>query len=574
MGYIWPVNAPVSQDFGSSPNNGFNPAGGHTGRDFAVPTGTPIHAIGDGTVVAVGTLPEPYSSNAWWIRGSWAGNVVIIDHGPLVSIYAHLSDWTVNVGDTVSQGQVVAYSGASGGASTGPHLHFETMPDGWNFGNGTYGRVNPAIYCDGFAEDLAPLQPYQRIVGQYGVKKREAPSASAAILDTFPANVILDFKGYIHAELVNGTDIWFVGRYSDGYFHSTAFDDSWVIGLDDLTPAPTPPATPAAPALQPNQRITAAPVNQRKTPDINGELVKTFDADVILDFKGFVHGTNVDGTNDTWFVGAYSDTYFWSGGFTDTSTAGLTNLTVTPIPQPAPVVSKPPVSTPTPAPEPVTETYTFTPDFDFVEYKPANINNIQRGNFPTSPAKAVIHQFGTPGVDTVGSTVNQFQNPNLGKKAVSAHFVVSGKRIIQMVSLSDRAYHAFVVGNDYIGIETDPNQDADTIASAKKLLTALKAKFGHKLPLTRHRDVPQCVTNCGALIDLAKYEIDVAAPTPAPKPTPTPTPTPAPKPAPTPAPTPAPAPVPDTKLTTEQKLKVIAEFQQWQLEAWKLYLQK
>lgn len=149
MTCIWPFpeGTPISQPFGSNPSNGFNPAGGHTGTDFAVPTGTPVMAIADGVVRGVGQLPEPYTSNPWWIEGRWAGNVVIIDHGPVVSVSAHLSEWHVNLGDQVTQGQVIGLSGATGGASTGPHCHFETLPDGWDFQNGTYGRVNPATYC-------------------------------------------------------------------------------------------------------------------------------------------------------------------------------------------------------------------------------------------------------------------------------------------------------------------------------------------------------------------------------------------------------------------------------------------
>jgi len=408
------------------------------------------------------------------------------------------------------------------------------------------------------------LQPYQRIVGQYGVNKRADSNQSAAVVDNFPAGVTLDFGGFVHGELANGTDVWFVGKYSGGYFSASAFDDGSTTGLPDLTPAP------AAPAVNPNQRITAAPANQRDAATRSGTLLKTFDADVILDFKGFVHGENVDG-NDIWFVGAYSPTYFWSGGFTDPSTNGLADLTPTPAPTPQPVPTPAPapqpVPAPTPAPEPVTDTYTFKPDFDFVEYVPANINNIERGRFPAQPTHDVIHQFGTPGVDTIGSTINQFHDPSLGAKAVSAHFVVSGTRIVQMVSLSDRAYHAYVVGNDYVGIETDPHQDPETIASVNKLQRALKAKYGYTLIPIRHKDVPQCVTNCGALINLDNYQIDA----PAPAPTPVPTPTPAPAPTPVPAPTPTPV---NVDLTTEQALKVIAAFQSWQLESWKQYLQK
>jgi murein DD-endopeptidase MepM/ murein hydrolase activator NlpD len=564
MGYIWPVKAETSQDFGALPNNGFNPAGGHTGRDFKVGVGTPIHAIGDGTVKAVGILPGTYSDNPWWIMPSWAGNVIVIDHGPILSIYAHLSSWKVKVGDKVKQGQVIGASGASGGASTGPHLHFEIMPDGWNFGNGTYGRVNPAKYCSGYAAD-AVLQPYQRVIGQYGVKKREAPKVNAKELDSFAAGLVLDFGGFVHGEVVNGSDLWFVGKYSGGYFHSSAFDDGSVKGLTDLTPVRPQPA------LASNQRVVkVATVNYRKAPNTKAEVLQTFKEGDILTFSNWTHGEFVEYT-DIWLKGALSGGYIWVGALHAPNESGLPQENAVkpapapaPAPTPTPAPAPAPAPTPAPAPAPTPAAYSFTPDFDFVEYIPANINNVKLLDFPAKPEHTVIHQFGTPGIDTVGSTINQFQNPNLGEKAVSAHFVVSGKRIIQMVSLKDRAYHAYVVGNNYVGIETDPNQDPDTIASVNKLLRALKAKYGYTLVPMRHREVPQCTTNCGALIDLNNYQIDAVAPTPTPTPTPVPT----------PVPTPAPTPAPVADLTVAQKLKAFEEYQEWQLETYKQYLQK
>ena len=58
------------------------------------------------------------------------GNAVIIDHGNgLQSLYGHNSSLTVSVGETVSQGQVIAYAGSTG-YSTGPHCHFEVRQNG------------------------------------------------------------------------------------------------------------------------------------------------------------------------------------------------------------------------------------------------------------------------------------------------------------------------------------------------------------------------------------------------------------------------------------------------------------
>jgi hypothetical protein len=84
-----------------------------------------------------------------------------------------------------------------------------------------------------------------------------------------------------------------------------------------------------------------------------------------------------------------------------------------------------------------------------------------------------------------------------------------------MVSLKDRAYHAGSVGNNFIGIETDPAQSSATIASTRKLLAALNAKYGYTLPLIRHKGVQGNSTSCGTLIDLDKYKVEAPAPVPA-----------------------------------------------------------
>lgn len=83
----------------------------HTGIDIAVGTGTAVHALADGEIIYAG-----------WMSGY--GNVVMIDHGNIISLYAHNSSVSVSVGQQVKGGQVVCHSGSTGN-STGPHLHFE-----------------------------------------------------------------------------------------------------------------------------------------------------------------------------------------------------------------------------------------------------------------------------------------------------------------------------------------------------------------------------------------------------------------------------------------------------------------
>ena len=86
----------------------------HHGLDYAAPTGTPISAIGSGTVVFSG------------IKGSY-GKFVIIKHpNGYKSYYGHLSkiEKNIRVGVRAEQGQIIGYVGATG-LATGPHLHYE-----------------------------------------------------------------------------------------------------------------------------------------------------------------------------------------------------------------------------------------------------------------------------------------------------------------------------------------------------------------------------------------------------------------------------------------------------------------
>ena len=90
----------------------------HRGVDYAAPTGTPIHAAGEGKVAFRG-----------WQGGY--GNVVILQHGGHYStLYGHMSKIAaLNVGQHVSQGQTIGFVGMTG-LATGPHLHYEFRVDG------------------------------------------------------------------------------------------------------------------------------------------------------------------------------------------------------------------------------------------------------------------------------------------------------------------------------------------------------------------------------------------------------------------------------------------------------------
>ena len=113
---------PVSDFHVSSPYGmRFHPILGftrmHAGVDLAVPYGTPIHAVADGTVTYAG------------VHGGH-GNYVRLEHGGgLDTGYAHMSRFAVGVGERVHAGEVIGYVGMTG-LTNGPHVHYEVYRDG------------------------------------------------------------------------------------------------------------------------------------------------------------------------------------------------------------------------------------------------------------------------------------------------------------------------------------------------------------------------------------------------------------------------------------------------------------
>ena len=113
---IWPVRGLLSSGFGMRRSPVTRRYKMHSGIDIAAPRGTPVLASGAGTIV----LSEYHSGY---------GNLIEIDHGGIVSRYAHNSRRMVEVGDEVLLGDLIATVGSTG-QSTGPHLHYEILIDG------------------------------------------------------------------------------------------------------------------------------------------------------------------------------------------------------------------------------------------------------------------------------------------------------------------------------------------------------------------------------------------------------------------------------------------------------------
>jgi murein DD-endopeptidase MepM/ murein hydrolase activator NlpD len=141
--------AHITSGFGSRrhPLKGFVQR--HPAIDYGAPTGTPVWAVGDGSVRTAGWLGD-------------CGKAVLLRHrNGLETIYCHLSGIAVNAGAHVSQKQVIGWVGSTG-ASTGPHLHYGVKRNG--------GYLNPLAlklpreapikpeWMDGFREQVGPLR--------------------------------------------------------------------------------------------------------------------------------------------------------------------------------------------------------------------------------------------------------------------------------------------------------------------------------------------------------------------------------------------------------------------------------
>lgn len=128
----------ISQRFGENPQDyaKFGLAG-HNGIDFAVPVGTPIHAVDNGKV-----LEHGYDQSGY-------GEYLKLGHAWGESLYAHLGNAYMALPNIlVRRGQAIGESGNTGN-STGPHLHFAMRVNPYTRGAPYDGYVDPEPYLEG-----------------------------------------------------------------------------------------------------------------------------------------------------------------------------------------------------------------------------------------------------------------------------------------------------------------------------------------------------------------------------------------------------------------------------------------
>ena len=130
--FEWPAKGVISGVYGSQRILNGVPKWPHYGLDIANETGTPVYAPVDGVVTIADDL-------------YYSGNTLILDHGMRVfSTFLHMDTITVEVGETVKQGEQIGTIGSTG-RSTGPHLDWRI-----NLGNT---RLDPQTIISGSPDE-------------------------------------------------------------------------------------------------------------------------------------------------------------------------------------------------------------------------------------------------------------------------------------------------------------------------------------------------------------------------------------------------------------------------------------
>lgn len=257
--------------------------GVHTGTDYNGPgagnadLGSPIWAIANGTVRYVGNRSDIGFGNTTILEIPLSDKLKEeLNCSSLFARIMHQQEIHVTLGQEVNVGDGIGTVGNTG--TQWAHTHLDLYKDtiAWGGVHFHYDKDSRLeSYLDPFefieahlADDTLTIKPTQRMVGVNGVNHREAPNTTAIIRKEWQKDEILDLKGYVHGESVNGNDIWFVGGITGGYLWSGAFTDASTHDLSDLTEYPNPVPTPL-PDPAPAMFIPDSPLVTKVVPSPN-----------------------------------------------------------------------------------------------------------------------------------------------------------------------------------------------------------------------------------------------------------------------------------------------------------------
>lgn len=126
--------------------------------------------------------------------------------------------------------------------------------DIWFVGGLTGGYLHSSGFTDMSTHDLSDITPAaalagnQRQVARDVMNYRRTPELKPDnVIKTFNPGEVLDFDGFVHGSAVEGNDIWFRGKYTGGFVHSSGFTDTGTHDLPDVTSTPTTPTPEPAP---------------------------------------------------------------------------------------------------------------------------------------------------------------------------------------------------------------------------------------------------------------------------------------------------------------------------------------
>lgn len=285
----------------------------HYGTDFI--GYADLKATDDGVVT--------YAGN----RGTAAGYQVAYDipeKGPngetITIVRSHIAAGTirVKVGQRIRQGQSIGTMGATGNPS-GPCDHIEVRY--WARGASVPNYQNPEAWFaarvgqGSAAGSGTKLKATQRLAIAE-VNGRADPSTHRAPVGTpLKKGVVGNFTGWKHGQNVSGNDIWFLGT-SGRWFWSGGFSSHSTAGLKNLNPPPVRRFT--------RRVVPNAGANARTSPTRAARIdaSKSLKPNVVGTFDAWTRGQKVGGI-DVWYRGAFSGRWYWAGGFTSHSTAGL-----------------------------------------------------------------------------------------------------------------------------------------------------------------------------------------------------------------------------------------------------------